>query len=333
MMTYVPTAGSLFSGVGMMDYAFAQAGFDIRFQVEIDPYCRKVLAKHAPTYWPNAEIYADVRDVRGQQLGYVDVLFGGFPCQDISEAGRRAGIQAGTRSGLWYEFARLIGDIRPKVVLLENVAAITGRDGIKVISDLTALRYDCRWSVISAASVGAPHQRDRWWCAAFNVGDTDRVGHDGSSAADELCADEERHDTPYQQAGRDKLYAAVGNGEVEHANDQRRQKQHAATLASESGFACEGSFFDGTACRWYENQSRLDRSADGTAVRVDRRHGLIVKHEWSAPPGLTPPVTEVPRMAAGKPNTNARLKALGNGAVPQIVYPIALYLKGMLKHS
>lgn len=170
-MTFVPTAGSLFSGAGMMDYAFAQAGFDIRFQVEIDPYCRKVLSKHAPTYWPNAELHADVRDVREQQLGYVDVLFGGFPCQSISNAGTRAGIQTGTASGLWYEFARLIGDIRPKVVLLENVAAITQRDGIKVITDLASLGYDARWGVISASDAGAPHQRDRWFCVGYANGE------------------------------------------------------------------------------------------------------------------------------------------------------------------
>lgn len=114
------TAGSLFSGVGMFDLAFALAGFDILFQVEIDDFCQKVLRKHAPTYWPNAKIHADVCTVGGHNLPRVDALFGGFPCTDISVSGKGAGIQVGTRSGLWFEFKRIIGEIRPRVVLLES---------------------------------------------------------------------------------------------------------------------------------------------------------------------------------------------------------------------
>lgn len=358
------TAGSLFSGVGMMDYAFAQAGFDIRFQVEIEPFCRKVLEKHGPTYWPDSTIYADVRDVRGSQLGYVDVLFGGFPCQSISVAGTRTGIQAGTASGLWLEFARLIGEIQPAAVLLENVAAITGRDGIKVITDLTALGYDCRWGVISASEVGAPHIRERWWCVAFQVGYANSQRHAESQSPSRLCADAERDDSAGISRGIHQLYTALGNGEMEHANGEQRQKQHSSTSRSETGFPGRGSCQDetssvdnsnsqrleeihstrdgntpfigwanagnGTEREWPPNQPRLDRSPDGPSVRMDRRHGLIVKHQWAAAPNEALSIDEPPRMAPGKPNTNQRIKALGNGAIPQIVYPLALYLKGMM---
>jgi DNA-cytosine methyltransferase len=161
-----PTAGSLFSGIGGIDVAFAAAGFDIRFQVEIDPFCRKVLAKHAPNYWPNATQHVDIRDVGRAELGIVDVLFGGFPCQDISIAGKGAGIE-GERSGLWQEFRRLIGDIRPRVVFVENVPAITSRGGTAVIAHFAAMGYDARWGIVGAADAGAPHQRDRWFCVAY----------------------------------------------------------------------------------------------------------------------------------------------------------------------
>src|SRR5690242_18734030 len=96
----VYTVASLFSGIGCIDLAFAWAGFDIRSQIEILPFCRAVLKKHAPTYWPNARRLKDVREVKGSDIGAVDVMVGGFPCQDISQAGHRKGIAAGTRSGL-----------------------------------------------------------------------------------------------------------------------------------------------------------------------------------------------------------------------------------------
>jgi DNA (cytosine-5)-methyltransferase 1 len=101
----------LFSGIGGIDLAFSLAGFDILFQVEIDEFCQKVLAKHSKEYWPNAKIFTDVRAVGKHNLPTsIDVLFGGFPCQDISVAGNGAGLE-GERSGLWWEFARIIGEI------------------------------------------------------------------------------------------------------------------------------------------------------------------------------------------------------------------------------
>lgn len=161
-----PTVGSLFSGIGGIDLAFERAGFRIVFQVEIDEYCTRILEQH----WPDVARYRDVKECGSRNLPAVDVLAGGFPCQDISNAGKKAGIKEGTRSGLWIEFARIIGEIRPAVVLLENVAAITSRDGIKVISDLTEMGYDAEWGIIPASAVGAPHERKRWFCVAYRNG-------------------------------------------------------------------------------------------------------------------------------------------------------------------
>lgn len=164
------TVGSLFTGIGGIDLAFSWAGFDVIFQVEIDEYCRKVLAKHAPEYWSKAKVYEDVHKVGRHNLETPDVLVGGFPCQSVSVAGKRAGIRQGTQSGLWLEFARIIGELRPRVILLENVTGIKSLGGVQVIGDLTRLGYDCTWQFVRAADIGAPHQRERWFCVGYRTG-------------------------------------------------------------------------------------------------------------------------------------------------------------------
>jgi hypothetical protein len=110
-------AGSLFSGAGLCDLGFHRAGFRHAFFCEADPFCRAILARH----WPGVPIYNDVRTLDPAALPAVDVLVGGFPCQDVSCGGKRAGIQKDTRSGLWHEYARLIGEIRPSYAVIENV--------------------------------------------------------------------------------------------------------------------------------------------------------------------------------------------------------------------
>ena len=101
--------GSLFSGAGLCDLGLCRAGLDHQWFCEIDPFCRAILARH----WPDTPIYNDISGLRGEKLPPVDMLCGGFPCQDVSGAGKRAGIKQGTRSGLWYEYARLVREIRP----------------------------------------------------------------------------------------------------------------------------------------------------------------------------------------------------------------------------
>ena len=156
------TLGSLFAGIGGIDLGFERAGFKTVWQVEINPYCRKVLERH----FPDAERFEDVRTVGRHNLKPVDVIAGGFPCQDISNAGKRAGID-GERSGLWSEYARIIGELRPRFVLVENVAALLGRGMGRVLGDLAEIGYDAEWEVVSAADVGAPHLRERVWLVAY----------------------------------------------------------------------------------------------------------------------------------------------------------------------
>jgi DNA (cytosine-5)-methyltransferase 1 len=158
---------SLFAGIGGFELGLERSGgFQTVAQCEIDPYCQRVLAKH----WPEAKRYGDIRELTSEQLAAdgiaVDAICGGFPCQDISTAGKGAGIE-GERSGLWGEYARLIGELRPRVVFVENVAALLGRGLDKVLGDLASLRYDAWWDCIPASAVGAPHRRDRLWLIAY----------------------------------------------------------------------------------------------------------------------------------------------------------------------
>lgn len=156
------TVGSLFSGIGGLDLGFEHAGFDVRWQVEIDSWCRQVLTKH----WPSVPKYEDVRDVGKHNLEWVDVIVGGFPCQDISIAGEGVGI-SGDRSGLWKEYARLIGELRPRYTVMENVTALLFRGLDTVLSDLASLGYDAEWGCLSASSFGLPQRRDRIFIVAY----------------------------------------------------------------------------------------------------------------------------------------------------------------------
>jgi DNA (cytosine-5)-methyltransferase 1 len=123
---------------------------------EIEPFCRRVLAKHWPTCPAMTMSRTHRRTARADGIS-VDVICGGFPCQDISLAGQRALGIAGERSGLWREYARLIGELRPSFVIVENVAALLGRGLGEVLGDLAALGFDAEWHCIPAAAVGAPH--------------------------------------------------------------------------------------------------------------------------------------------------------------------------------
>jgi DNA (cytosine-5)-methyltransferase 1 len=163
------TIGSLFSGIGGLELGLERGignGAHTIWQVEQSEYCRAVLAKH----WPDAHRYDDVRTVGRSNLAPVDVLCGGFPCQDISVAGAGAGLLVGTRSGLWFEFERIIAELRPQWVVIENVSAIeskthrAARDA--VLGGLRSLGYGGERAIISAADVGAPHRRDRWFVVA-----------------------------------------------------------------------------------------------------------------------------------------------------------------------
>ena len=156
------TVASFFSGIGGFDLAFERAGFDITMNCEIDGYCRQILTRH----WPDVPSFSDIREVNHAAIPTSDVWVGGFPCQDVSVArmGPRDGLR-GRRSGLFYEFARLIGECLPRIVLIENVTGLLsshgGRDFEIVIRALAELGYGVGWRVLNSAYFGVPQSRQR----------------------------------------------------------------------------------------------------------------------------------------------------------------------------
>lgn len=144
-----------------MDLGLERAGFQVKWQVEIDEYASKVLEKH----WPDVTRFRDVRDCGSNNLETVDLIAGGFPCQDISAANSNSVGISGTRSGLWREFARIVCELKPQFALVENVARLLtingGRDFGAILSDLDSFGYNAEWEVLPACAFGASHLRNR----------------------------------------------------------------------------------------------------------------------------------------------------------------------------
>ena len=197
--------GSLFSGIGGIDLGLERAGMTCKWQVEIDDYCQQVLAKH----WPSVPRLGDVRDVSASTVEAVDLICGGFPCQPVSVAGKRQG-QDDIR-WLWPEFARVVDELRPRYVLLENVPGLLTNEngaGSEVVSDLASLGYDAEWGCISASAFGTPYRRSRWFCVGSDPESIGRVegwaqhawqqgGRNGSGSC--ICADEPRLEVRQEQ--------------------------------------------------------------------------------------------------------------------------------------
>lgn len=159
------TFGSLFAGIGGFDLGLERAGMVCKWQVEINEFCLKVLNKH----WPKVTKYDDITKLTGKELEYVDVICGGFPCQDVSEAGPRVGI-SGERSGLWSEYIRLVCEIRPRFVIVENVTGLLDRGMGTVLRDLAQSGFNAEWDVLPASAFGAPHKRERVFIVAYPNG-------------------------------------------------------------------------------------------------------------------------------------------------------------------
>jgi DNA (cytosine-5)-methyltransferase 1 len=251
------TVGSLFAGIGGFDLGFERAGFELRWQVEIDPFCLAVLAKH----WPDVRRYDDVRTVGAHNLERVDVLCGGFPCQDISLAGKGAGL-AGERSGLWSEYLRLICELRPDYVVVENVSALLGRGMGRVLGDLAACGFDAEWDCLPASAFGAPHRRDRVWIVAYSNCRRQQEREKFHGAAVQYSTD--RYSSgPHVDGLRDD----VADAKVERLERRVFSRQKGETFARpwESG---------GAVCDVWRAEPDVGRVAHGIPARVDRLRGL-----------------------------------------------------------
>jgi len=155
----------IFSGIGGFSLGLEKAGMQTVAFCEKDSFCQKILKTH----WRDIPIFSDISKLTKDDfktLKQIDIIAGGFPCQDISCAGKQVGIN-GSRSGLWREFKRLINDIKPKYAIIENVANLRSKGLVAVLQDLREIGYDAEWHCIPASAFGAPHRRDRIWIMAY----------------------------------------------------------------------------------------------------------------------------------------------------------------------
>nr|BAR30355.1 methyltransferase [uncultured Mediterranean phage uvMED] len=255
-----------FSGIGGFSYAAERivGGYKTVAFVEREPFCQKILQKH----WPSVPIYGDITAFNPEPYS-ADVVCGGFPCQDISTAGKQAGIKEGTRSGLFYELIRVVRLVRPQYVILENVSAILANGLDTVLGELAQAGFDAEWACIPASAVGACHQRDRWWLIAYASGgagfqrQTEQAEHIDQGGGSRLSMAQPRD--PHCEA----LPAA-------NTNNQRQQEQQLATIAGGSGRFSWGDAPRRLNPDWrgYLSKPVLCRGDDGLSGRVDRLKAL-----------------------------------------------------------
>lgn len=266
----------LFSGIGGISLALEPWVRTIAY-CEQDRYAQGVLmSRMRDGTLDRAPIWDDVRTLRAEHFGTKpDIIFGGFPCQDISSAGRGAGL-GGERSGLFFEIIRLVNDIRPGLVFLENVPAITTRGLRLVTEEFSALRYDCRWTVVSAAELGAPHLRKRWFMLAADPdslklwSESRRSGwaqRSNSSLApingpkESLADSHGFRKSQCAEAGDQPRHGAFhGSKIVADSEDNGSRRRFAQSGASETGR-------DGD---WWLTEPDVGRVADGIPARMDR---------------------------------------------------------------
>lgn len=230
------TVGSLFAGIGGFDLGLERTGgFEVKWQVEIDPYCQRVLAKH----WPNVQRYGDIREVRDAEP--VDVICGGFPCQSVSMAGKREGQD--DERWLWPEFFRVLCLLRPRYALIENTAGLASLGMPDVLRDLASVGYESEWDVIPAAAVGAPHLRERIWILAYPASLKRQHGRNGRGYA------------------KDVLPEGAGGNQTQRREDWELIELVPGVCLRE-------------AADWWRTQSAVARSANGLSDWMDRNHAI-----------------------------------------------------------
>ena len=285
----------LFSGIGGFSLAAEWVWGDeleIVGFCEIEKYCQKVLQKN----FPGVPIYEDITKLNGKDFKDIDLLTGGFPCQDISIAGKGAGIE-GSRSGLWFEMWRIISEIRPRFALIENVPMLTIRGGTRVISDLAEIGYDAEWQVIGADDVGAWHRRKRIWIVAY-------PGNGSDSAIKGQKKEKNRISKEHRQKRRSRMSARTSiNGEI------------SSEVAPDT---------DSFRCKLRRTETR-PRETD-IARSSTRQEFISTRCEsyWAVEPN-------VGRVAHGIPSRVDRLKGLGNAIVPQVAALIMKRIKNETK--
>ena len=245
----------LFSGIGGIGLGLSEYVRTVCY-CEQDRYAQGVLLSRMQSgEIDTAPIWDDIRTLRADMLPAIDIIFGGFPCQDISVAGRGAGL-AGERSGLFYEIVRLAKEIRPAFLFLENVPAIRTRGLASVCVELASLGYDLRWTVISASSVGAPHKRERWFLLAHSNNNRRR------KQIQQVCELRSKEPTNIRS-----------NGEVQLMADSMREglEGQPKTEGSRGSRQLQTSHESLSLNReWWATEPNVGRVANGVQNRVDR---------------------------------------------------------------
>jgi DNA (cytosine-5)-methyltransferase 1 len=332
---------ALFAGAGGGILGGHLLGWRTVCAVEWEPYAASVLAaRQNDGVLPPFPIWDDVQSFDGRSWrGIVDVVSGGFPCQDISVAGKGAGID-GARSGMWGHMARIVGEVRPRYVFVENSPALLTRGLGRVLGDLAALGYDCRWTVLGAADVGAPHQRDRFWLVAHATMSDDasckspRVARAwdefgrGSRFAYVAHADSQSSqirgndlaDAQSSGCGRSRscrggsddlgVTDATANGKVAHA-DSLRELQPQGSERQKRGRLGDGSDEVAYAALSGLERHRFSASKPGdkSSISYAGAGDSDDNSWWQSEP-------DVGRVANGVAARVDRLKAIGNGQVP-----------------
>lgn len=282
-----------FSGIGGFSYAAEHlvGGFTTTQFIELNPYCQRVLQRH----WPDVPLHDDVRTFTAAPATY-DVLTAGFPCQDLSSAGKQEGL-AGHRSGLFYEVIRLAREIRPRFVILENVANLVshqnGETFQEVLFQIARAGFDAEWAVVSARDVGACHLRKRVWVIAHAQGQL----RDDCGLAN-----------PTKPTGASPELGDRGSSDASYPNGERQQEQHPAPLSNNQRRTCWGHAPRPLNPDWrsYLSKPVICRGNDGLSNRVDRLKTLgnaVVPHVAAIPLrrvlelATTPPPTEITHCA------------------------------------
>ena len=298
-----------FAGIGGFSYAAHElvGGFETTQFVEIDPFCQKVLKKH----FPKVPCHDDIKTFTAYP-GQYDVITGGFPCQDISVAGRKEGITKQSRSGLFYELIRVIRLVRPKFVVMENVAAILNNGLDIVLGELSEAGYDAEWSIISASSLGAAHRRSRWWCVAY-------TNDYGSSSTSINEVNDETDSSPQER----KNQVSKSSGSSESSNS--RAIQSSKDVADSNSDKCK----TGSEQLQQQGQTTIGSSFVTNSNSKGLQRKILSKMEsgiWSAKhtrrldPNWRSYVSKpiLPRGSYGLSNRVDRTKALGNSIVPAV---------------
>ncbi len=305
----------LFSGIGGFAYGAWLAGmkFDRHYYSEIEPYCVQLYQQR----FPEAVHLGDISIIEPDRLPEGDwIITGGFPCQDISTAGKGAGIE-GKRSGLWFEMWRLIRDLRPRFVIAENVGALTFRGLDRVLSSLAEIGYDAEWQDIRASDMGAPHRRERIWIIAYP---TSLRQFKGASER----ADKKREEVSEigfngenisNSTGKHDDNAGYGTSEI----CRKRQTQT----------EIQGDLADSTSERLQAQRERgwLQQTEKQTCPVIERRS--LLGKEWCA--GWWDAEPAMGRVANGVPHRVDRLRGLGNSIVPQIAAMLFEQIKPHLR--